>query len=152
MIKIQVVYTMNNATLRFVTVFALLTMAFTVSTGVSLAEENLFGYQGDHKIDTAKLGVNGNAAYPHVQKYAEERHISPALLMAMIRQESGINPNAIGDGGLAIGYMQIHWDAAYDAGYRSARGGDTEDLKKLYAKEDWPTDGLNPDTNIKCAG
>ena len=117
--------------------------------GAALAEENPFNYQGDHKIDTAKLNNNENSTYPYVQKYAEEHHISPTLLMAVIKQESGFNSNAIGDSGLAIGYMQIHWDAGYDAGYRSARGGYTEDQKKMYAKEDWPTDGLNPDTNIK---
>ena len=140
---------MKNATVKHITIFAILTMALTLSIGIALAEEDIFSYQGDYKIDTAKLSADENAAYPYVQKYAEERHISPALLMAIVKQESGFNPNAIGDGGLAIGYVQVHWDAAYDAGYRSARGGSTEDLKKLYAKEDWPTDGLNPDTNIK---
>ena len=141
---------MNTTTIGRVTIFAVLATALTLSIGVALAEEDIFSYRDDYKIDTAKLSDDENAAYPYVQKYAEERHISPALLMAMAKQESGFDPNAIGDGGLAIGYMQIHWDAAYDAGYRSARGGATEDQKKLYAKEDWPTDGLNPDTNIKC--
>jgi len=145
----QVIQTMDNPTIRHIAVFAVLAIALTLSIGIALAEEDIFGYQGDYKIDTAKLSDKENTAYPYIQKYAEERHISPALLMAMVKQESGFNPNAIGDGGLAIGYMQVHWDAAYDAGYRSVRSGSTEDQKKLYAKEDWPTDGLNPDTNIK---
>jgi|LGVF01.1.fsa_nt_gb cell wall-associated NlpC family hydrolase len=140
---------MDTTTIGRVTIFAVLATALTLSIGVALAEEDIFSYRDDYKIDTAKLSDDENAAYPYVQKYAEERHISPALLMAMAKQESGFDPNAVGDGGLAIGYMQIHWDAAYDAGYRSARGGATEDQKKLYAKEDWPTDGSNPDTNIK---
>jgi len=144
-----VVHTMNNPTIRHIAIFEVLVVAIIFSMGVALADEDIFSYQGDYQIDTAKLNGDENAAYPYVQKYAEERHISPALLMAMVKQESGFNPNAIGDGGLAIGYMQVHWDAAYDAGYRSARGGSTEDQKKLYAKEDWPTDGLNPDTNMK---
>ena len=139
---------MNNLTTRPVAIFGVLVMVIIFSMGVALAEEDIFSYQGDYQIDMAKLIGNENAAYHHVQKYAEERRISPALLMAMVTQESRFDPNAIGDGGLAIGYMQVHWDAAYDAGYRSARGGATEDQKKLYAKEDWPTDGLNPDTNI----
>ena len=143
------VYTTNNPTIRHIAIFEVLVVAIIFSMGVALAEEDIFSYQGDYQIDTAKLSADENTAYPYVQKYAEEHQISPALLMAMVKQESGFNPNAIGDGGLAIGYMQVHWDAAYDAGFRSARGGATEAQKKLYAKEDWPTDGLNPDTNIK---
>ena len=34
----------------------------------------------------------------------------------MIQQESGWNPNAVGDGGLAIGFGQLHAGAASDVG------------------------------------
>ena len=100
---------MDTTTIGRVTIFAVLATALTLSIGVALAEEDIFSYRDDYKIDTAKLSDDENAAYPYVQKYAEERHISPALLMAIVKQESGFNPNAIGDGGLAIGYMQVHW-------------------------------------------
>ena len=111
--------------------------------------EDPFNYQGQYIIDQAKLSGEENETLPYVQKYAQEQGISPALLMAIIKQESNFSPNAIGDSGLAIGYMQLHWDAAYDAGYRSARGGNTEEEKKAYAREDWPICGLDPFTNIK---
>lgn len=116
--------------------------------GTLTVDEDPFNYQGKYVIDETKLGGDEKNALPYVQKYAEEQRVSPALLMAITKQESNFDPNAIGDGGLAIGYMQLHWDAAYDAGYRSARGDSTD-----YAREDWPTDGLDPHTNIKygCA-
>jgi soluble lytic murein transglycosylase-like protein len=72
-------------------------------------------------------------------------------LMAIIRQESNFDPNAVGDAGLSIGYMQLHWAAAYDAGYRSSRDifPDLSQESKDLAKEDWLTDGLDRDTNIQ---
>jgi hypothetical protein len=47
--------------------------------------------------------------------------------------------------------MQLHWDSAYDAGYRSSRDTfpDFSPESKDLAKEDWPTDGLDEDTNIQ---
>jgi hypothetical protein len=113
--------------------------------------EEPFDYQGEHVIDESKLDSDEKTALPYVQKYAEEENVSPALLMAIIKQESSFNPDAIGDAGLAIGYMQSHWDAAYDAGYRSKR--DTfesysEESKGL-AMQGWPADGLDPDANVK---
>ncbi len=113
--------------------------------------EEPFDYQGEYVIAESKLNNEEKNALPYVQKYAEEEDVSPALLMAIIKQESDFYPDAIGDAGLAIGYMQLHWDAAYDAGYRSKR--DTfesysEESKSL-AMQDWPTDGLDPDANVK---
>lgn len=113
--------------------------------------EEPFDYQGEHVIDETKLNSDEKTALRLVQKYAKEEAVSPALLMAIIKQESDFNADAIGDAGLAIGYMQLHWDAAYDAGYRSKR--DTfeaysEESKNL-AREDWPTDGLDLDANVK---
>ena len=37
----------------------------------------------------------------------EEKHIDPAVIMAMIWRESSYNPSAIGDGGDSLGLMQI---------------------------------------------
>jgi hypothetical protein len=102
-------------------------------------------------IDETKLNDDEKKPFPLVKKYAEEQGVSPALLMAIIKQESSFDPNKAGDGGLAIGYMQVHWDAAYDAGYRSSRDTfeDYSEESKNLAREDWPTDGFDTDTNIK---
>lgn len=113
--------------------------------------ENPFDYQGEYSIDQTKLNDDERIALPYVQKQSEAQRVSPALLMAIVKQESAFRRDVVGDSGVAIGYMQLHWDAAYDAGYRSKR--DTfkaysEESKKL-AREDWPTDGLVPETNVK---
>lgn len=44
----------------------------------------------------------------HIIKLCEEHHIAPALVMAMIEQESGFNASAIGDDGKSMGLMQIY--------------------------------------------
>jgi len=129
----------------FIIVFSMFSMfAPQIKAEGSLLEVDPFNYQGTYVINTTELSSREKTALSFVQKYAIKYAISPALIMAITKQESNFNPKAIGDGGLAIGYMQLHWDAAYDAGYRSARGDSKE-----YAKEDWSTDGLDPDTNIK---
>ena len=115
--------------------------------------ENPFNYQADYKLNENELLAEEKKeeVLQNVMKYANTYKISAALIMAIIRQESDFNSGAIGDGGLAIGYMQLHWDAAYDAGYRSSRDTfeDYSEESKNLAREDWPTDGLDPETNIK---
>jgi len=106
-----------------------------------------FDYQGECELDESQLDNAEKEAIVHAQKYAEQFSISPALIMAIIRQESNFDPNAIGDAGLSIGYMQLHWSAAYDAGYRSSRDifpNFSQESKDL-AKEDWPINGLEKD-------
>ena len=98
-----------------------------------------FDYQGECELDASQLDNAEKEAIVHVQKYAEQFSISPALIMAIIRQESDFDPNAIGDAGLSIGYMQLHWAAAYDAGYRSSRDifSDFSQESKDLAQVDW---------------
>jgi len=106
---------------------------------IPLIIEDPFTYTGKYLIDSTKLLVKENTALTYVQKYALEYKISPALIMAMIKRESNFDPNAIGDIGLpypAYGYMQVRWPAARDAGYTGTA-------------EQWKTDGLDPDKNIK---
>jgi parallel beta-helix repeat protein len=115
--------------------------------------EDPFSFQGEYELNQTELRTEEKKedVLQNVTKYAKMYKISPALIMAIIRQESDFNAGAIGDGGLAIGYMQLHWDAAYDAGYRSSRDTfeDYSEESKNLAREDWPTDGLDPETNIK---
>jgi hypothetical protein len=110
-----------------------------------------FDYQGECELDESQLDNAEKEAVGHAQKYAEQFSISPALIMAIIRQESNFDPNAIGDDGISIGYMQLYWAAAYDAGYRSSRDTfpDLSQGSKDLAKEDWSTDGLDKDTNVQ---
>lgn len=42
--------------------------------------------------------------------------IRPELLAALIAHESGGDPNAVGDGGLAVGLCQMHPNACHDVG------------------------------------
>ncbi len=112
-----------------ISLFLLIKMA--QAQNANCINENPFNYQDQCILDETKLNSNEKAALIFVKIYASQLNIS-------------LDPKAIGDGGLAIGYMQLHWNAAYDAGYRSSRGDST-----VLAKEDWPTDGLDGDTNIR---
>src|SRR5258708_17079866 len=48
---------------------------------------------------------------------AATRHgVRPELLRALVQHESGFDPNAIGDGGRAIGLCQMHPEACSDVG------------------------------------
>jgi len=109
--------------------------------------EDAFNYQGDYESDESKLKPNEVKALPTVTKYANKYHISLALIMAIIRQESDFNSNAKGDywGGEyhSFGYMQVSYGAATDT-YTGYIGD-----KYKGTKQQWKTDGLDPETNIK---
>ncbi len=110
----------------------------------SVTETDQFNYQHTYMLNMDGFSFKEKAALYYIQKYAVKEKVSPALVMAIVKKESKFNSFDVRDGGLSIGYMHLHWDTAYAAGYRSIRGD-----SKIYAKEDWPTDGINPDTNIK---
>jgi len=98
--------------------------------------EDPFNYQGEYVLDPTQLSEQEKAALPYVEKYAREYGISPALIMAIIQQESSFKSDIIGDDGNAIGYMQVWYIAAKQAGYPGT-------------EEEWKRDGLDSDTNIK---
>jgi hypothetical protein len=107
------------------------------SDGITVIDDPL-NWQGNYLLDESKLRSEEKRALPYVLKWAAEYNVSPALLMAIIRQESDFNPKKVGDVELtypAYGYMQVRWPAAKDAGY-------------LGTPEQWKTDGLDPDKNI----
>jgi len=108
-----------------------------ISNGIT-AIDNPLNWQGNYLLDESKLRSEEKRALPYVMKWATVYKVSPALLMAVIRQESDFDANKVGDVELehpAYGYMQVRWPAAEEAGY----GG---------TPEQWKTDGLNPDKNI----
>lgn len=47
---------------------------------------------------------------------AAKHGVDPALIRAVIQHESGGDPTRLGDGGLAVGLMQMHMSAALDVG------------------------------------
>src|SRR5436853_5616871 len=100
----------NNKVLFYILIFtSIITILW--ATTVVLAQstssiiEDPFNYTGKCMLSEGKLTIAENAALVYVQKYATQYGISPSLIMAFIKQESTFNPTAIGDGGLAIGYM-----------------------------------------------
>jgi hypothetical protein len=109
-----------------------------VSDGITVIDDPL-NWQGNYLLDESKLrSEDEKRALPYVLKWATEYNVSPALLMAIIRQESDFDRKKVGDVELtypAYGYMQVRWPAAKDAGY-------------LGTPEQWKTDGLDPDKNI----
>lgn len=55
-----------------------------------------------------------------ISAFAKKHKVAPALALAVARRESGMNPNAVGDLGKAIGTFQLHAGAAKDVGLTPA--------------------------------
>jgi len=119
------------------------------STGWSFTTkaEDAFNYRYQYVLDLAKLRDEEKPALSYVMKYAREYQISPALIMAIIRQESDFDPNARGDFWSgeyhSFGYMQVSYGAATDT-YKEYAGDEYKGTK-----EEWKEDGLDSETNIK---
>ena len=61
-------------------------------------------------------------AYQDIIAAAAAKHrLDPKLLAAVIQHESGGNADAVGDGGNAVGLMQMHAAAAADVGVNWAQ-------------------------------
>ena len=99
--------------------------------------EDVFDFQVEYWLDWDELLGEEQLAYPYVFTYAAEYQISPALIMAVIRQESDFNADANGNDW--IGYMQVSWDAASDQGMPGAYTG---------TKAEWQVEGKDPNLNI----
>jgi len=112
-----------------------------VGTGLySDGHKNNYGYGCKYEWKKGyekELRNEEKEALPYVTKYAKNYGVSPALIMAIIRQESDFKPGATNSKSTAVGCMGVTYLAAKDAGYKGSR--------KKWVKED----GKDPDTNIK---
>lgn len=111
--------------------------------------EDPFNYQGEYELNQTELRAEEKKeeVLQNVTKYAKRYKISPALIMAIIRQESDFNANVKGDywnGEYhSFGYMQVSYGAANDA-YNEYTGDEYKGTE-----EGWKNDGLDLETNIK---
>lgn len=51
-----------------------------------------------------------------IRAIAKQHGVNPLLAIAVAQKESNLNPDAVGDGGLALGTFQLHGPAAIDTG------------------------------------
>lgn len=67
---------------------------------------------------TASAGMRpeSNLYARMIREEAQRQGVDPDLAVAVATQESSLNPQAIGDGGKAIGLFQLHSPAAQDVG------------------------------------
>lgn len=84
------------------------------------------------------------ASYPrtyaeYVEKEAKECHLEPALVYAVIKQESGFDPKCVSNAG-AIGLMQIMPDTFHSL---------TAEMNKSDGREYMEDDLYDPKTNIR---
>lgn len=112
-----------------------------------LATEDAFNYKGEYTLDETKLREEEKKVLPYVMKYAKEYKLSPCLIMAVIRQESGFfdysqDPDK-DKTKFDIGYMQVSHIAAIDT-YKKYTGDEYKGTE-----DEWQKDGLDPDINIK---
>jgi len=97
--------------------------------------ENPFNYSGQYSFHEEFLLPEENQYIDYILSSSAKEHISPALVLAVIRQESNFDPQDESES-LANGLMQVKYIAAKDAGYP-------------YDEEQWLIEGKNPETNIK---
>ena len=62
-----------------------------------------------------------------IEAEARRQGVNPAYAVAIARQESGLDPTAVGDRGKSLGLFQLQPAAAKDAGIDPARRGELED-------------------------
>lgn len=79
---------------------------------------------------TSKVSANTNARdiQSMIVRIAKEEGVDPAIMLSIAQQESGFNPNAVGDGGKSFGLFQIHSSAHPDY-----KGGTNPEANTRYA-------------------
>lgn len=63
-----------------------------------------------NKTPSVKANMGNQDIKSMIVRIANEVGVDPAIALAIAQQESGFNPNAVGDGGKSFGLFQIHSD------------------------------------------
>ena len=86
--------------------------------------------QPQRSVSTPRVSANTNARdiQSMIVRIAKEEGVDPAIMLAIAQQESGFNPNAVGDGGKSFGLFQI-----YSSAHPDYKGGTDPEANTRYA-------------------
>ena len=86
--------------------------------------------QSQPNVSTPRVSANTNAKdiQSMIVRVAKEEGVDPAIMLAIAQQESGFNPNAVGDGGKSFGLFQI-----YSSTHPDYKGGTDPEANTRYA-------------------
>ncbi len=86
--------------------------------------------QSQPNVSTPRVSANTNARdiQSMIVRVAKEEGVDPAIMLAIAQQESGFNPNAVGDGGKSFGLFQI-----YSSAHPDYKGGTDPEANARYA-------------------
>lgn len=86
--------------------------------------------QSQPNASTLRVSANTNARdiQSMIVRVAKEEGVDPAIMLAIAQQESGFNPNAVGDGGKSFGLFQI-----YSSAHPDYKGGTDPEANARYA-------------------
>lgn len=86
--------------------------------------------QPQRSMSTPRVSANTNARdiQSMIVRIAKEEGVDPAIMLAIAQQESGFNPNAVGDGGKSFGLFQI-----YSSAHPDYKGGTDPEANARYA-------------------
>lgn len=101
------------------------------STPSSMITNNVApAQQPQRSVSTPRVSANTNARdiQSMIVRIAKEEGVDPAIMLAIAQQESGFNPNAVGDGGKSFGLFQI-----YSSAHPDYKGGTDPEANTRYA-------------------
>lgn len=81
-------------------------------------------------VSVPRVSVNTNDGdiQSMIVRIAKEEGVDPAIMLSIAQQESGFNPNAVGDGGKSLGLFQI-----YSSAHPDYKGGTDPEANTRYA-------------------
>lgn len=75
-----------------------------------------------------RINTNAKDIQSMIVRIAKEEGVDPAIMLSIAQQESGFNPNAVGDGGKSFGLFQI-----YSSAHPDYKGGTDPEANTRYA-------------------